>query len=592
MDMMQLEKFIYPSKQRNSEQEQKKYREAEYVMLDYGITVILYSDILHLIMEKTGQNIQFQKEIVEVGRDKNSDLLLEGKNMVARRQATFFYEKQIWFLRDNFSTNGTWINGRKMQPGKKYQLAAGDEINFAMAETVIFEKRIDKTVQPMKISEERVLELMERGIEGVAESNGEDKLAMKLVLSAMLYAPLYLPVDVDVADMFSSVDIEKLQAGDILQAKEGIRMRIRTFAIKNSVEFIPVFTSREEANRGESTSIVRLYPENYIPMLRDMNKPVGINMFSENGFIMNSQLVKNLALLLKTGIDSGSDIARWLADNLVGRSIAEKYEIVKMIGQGGLHTTYLVKNLHNNGFGVIKVCNKWNGYGGFEYEETIFTEGKVIKKLNHPGIPKLLDFVEDGEDSFIIKEYVEGKSLEEIVKKQGAQSTDRVVDWAKQLCNVLTYLHSQTTPYIYRDMKPSNVILQPDGKVKIIDFGAVRTYKMNQKEDTCCLGSKGYAAPEQFGGKQTDARTDIFGLGMTMFRLITGVNPVEPPYEVKPIRQINPELPRGMEYIISKCTQPDPDKRYQSCDELINDLDNYSSLNKPKGLFGKLFGRK
>ena len=115
---------------------------------------------------------------------------------------------------------------------------------------------------------------------------------------------------------------------------------------------------------------------------------------------------------------------------------------------------------------------------------------------------------------------------------------------------------------------------------------------MNQKEDTCCLGSKGYAAPEQFGGRQTDARTDIFGLGMTMFRLITGINPVEPPYEVKPIRQINPELPRGMEYIISKCTQPDPDKRYQSCDELINDLDNYASLNKPKGLFGKLFGRR
>ena len=95
-------------------------------------------------------------------------------------------------------------------------------------------------------------------------------------------------------------------------------------------------------------------------------------------------------------------------------------------------------------------------------------------------------------------------------------------------------------------MKPSNVILQPDGKIKIIDVGAVRTYKMNQKEDTCCLGSKVYAAPEQFGGKQTDARTDIFGLGMTMFRLITGVNPVEPAYEVKPIRQINPELPRGM----------------------------------------------
>lgn len=141
-------------------------------------------------------------------------------------------------------------------------------------------------------------------------------------------------------------------------------------------------------------------------------------------------------------------------------------------------------------------------------------------------------------------------------------------------------------------MKPHNVILTTDGTVKFIDFGIMRTYKTNRKNDTCCLGTKGYAAPEQYGGSQTDARTDIFGLGMTMFRLVTGVDPNEPPYEIKPIRSVNPNLPKGLEYIISKCIRPNPAERYQSCDELMLDLNNYLNLPKPKGIMGKLFGKK
>ena len=106
------------------------------------------------------------------------------------------------------------------------------------------------------------------------------------------------------------------------------------------------------------------------------------------------------------------------------------------------------------------------------------------------------------------------------------------------------------------------------------------------------MGTKGYAAPEQYGGcQQTDARTDIFGLGMTMHHLVTGVDPNQPPYETKPICQINPDLPKGLEYIISKCIQPNPDDRYQNCDELMDDLNNYMNLPK-KSFLGKLFGKK
>lgn len=108
--------------------------------------------------------------------------------------------------------------------------------------------------------------------------------------------------------------------------------------------------------------------------------------------------------------------------------------------------------------------------------------------------------------------------------------------------------------------------------------------------DTCWLGTRGYAAPEQYGGIcQTDAKTDIFGLGMTMHHLVTGVDPKEPPYETRPICQINPKLPKGLEYIITKCTQLNPADRYQTCEELMEDLNNYLVLPKPKGIFSKLF---
>lgn len=106
------------------------------------------------------------------------------------------------------------------------------------------------------------------------------------------------------------------------------------------------------------------------------------------------------------------------------------------------------------------------------------------------------------------------------------------------------------------------------------------------------MGKQMCAAPEQFGGSQTDARTDIFGLGMTLHHLVTGVDPRESPYETKPIYQINPSLPKGLEYIISKCTQLNPNDRYQNCDELMADLIDYMNLPKSKGVLRKLLGKK
>lgn len=220
----------------------------------------------------------------------------------------------------------------------------------------------------------------------------------------------------------------------------------------------------------------------------------------------------------------------------------------------------------------------------------------MMKKLEHPAIPLVVDIVEDETYIFIVRDYVEGDTLKFIVEREGAQDAEKVIDWGKQLCEVLQYLHSLNPPHIYRDMKPANIVLRTDGSLKLIDFGIMRLYDPRKRGDTCVLGTRGYVAPEQYGGMgQTDARTDIFGLGMTLHHLVTGVNPIEPPYEVKPIREVNPELPIGLEYIISKCIEPNPDNRYQSCDELYHDLCNYENLigpSKRESVFAKIFRKR
>lgn len=566
--------------------------ENEYVMLDPNITTVLYSDILRLTMMSSGKTVQFQKDVVEVGRDKICDLLLEGKSTVARRQATFLYEKDMWFLRDNFSTNGTWLNGAKIQPGKKYQLTTNDEINFAMAERIIFDKH-DYNTQPAGDPDAKALAFLEVGMDAFAKSDHKDEVSLKLILAALSDAPLYFPVEIDLEAMLGSVDPTKLKAGDTLQPTKDVKMRILTLTTENDVEFVPMFTSNDEVNKGPSASIIRFYPQDYLPKLVQMDKPVIINPFSENRFLLSKQLITEVLLpLVENKTKAQSEVVEQPVDNYIGKTIDGKYEVLKLIGQGGFYTTYLVRDIHINKAWAMKVCDKKNRHYSPSIRENILTEPYMMQKLDHPAIPKVVDIIEDEDSIFIIRDYIEGETLETIVRMYGAQPADKVIEWGKQMCSALGYLHSQNPPLIYRDMKPANTILKPDGSVKFIDFGIMRAYKPNQSSDTCCLGTKGYAAPEQFGGSQTDARTDIFGLGMTMFRLVTGINPTEPPYEIKPICLVNPNLPKGLEYIISKCTQPNPAERYQSCDELMADLNNYLGLPKPKGIFEKLFGKK
>lgn len=263
----------------------------------------------------------------------------------------------------------------------------------------------------------------------------------------------------------------------------------------------------------------------------------------------------------------------------IGSVIDGKYEILRKIGQGGMSVVYLAMDTHlNKQWAVKEIRKKGNGKDDVVIVNSLLAEANMMKKLDHPSLPRIVDIIDNGETIFVVMDYIEGESLDKILLEYGPQPEELVIAWAKQLCDVLSYLHSQKPPIIYRDMKPANIMLKPEGNIKIIDFGIAREYKEQSLADTTVLGTKGYAPPEQYSG-QTDARSDIFALGMTMHHLLTGIDPRGGEKYV-PVRMWNPELSEGIEIIIDKCVQPAAENRYQNCSDLLYDLEHPDLITK------------
>lgn len=264
----------------------------------------------------------------------------------------------------------------------------------------------------------------------------------------------------------------------------------------------------------------------------------------------------------------------------IGSLVDGKYKILSEIGHGGMSVVYMAINEKANKTWAVKEVRK-DGRMDFNIvRQGLMAEIDTLKRLKHPYLPSIVDVIEDNETFIIVMDYVEGRSLDKILEEHGVQQESGVVEWAKQLCDVLGYLHSRTPAIIYRDMKPANVMLKPDGTVTLIDFGTAKNYEINYGETTG-IGTIGYAAPEQYIGSglgRTDARTDIYCLGMTLYHLLTGQDPCRNLISDTSIRAVNPALSRGLDSIIRKCTAHQPEDRYQSCEELMHDLENYEIL--------------
>ena len=254
-----------------------------------------------------------------------------------------------------------------------------------------------------------------------------------------------------------------------------------------------------------------------------------------------------------------------------GMVLEDTYRILAVLGKGGSGTVYLARHMRGGRLWAVKEIQGT--------KSRLIMEAELLKRLRHPGLPAVGDVLEAEGMLYLVMDYIEGKSLKQILDEEGPQSEARAADWARQLCRVLAYLHGRSPPVIYRDLKPSNIMVRPDGRIVLVDFGTAREQKNEAGGDTLCLGTRGYAAPEQYGGNgQTGPETDIYGLGAVLYHVLTGKSPAEPPYGGQPLRRLRPELSEGMEQIVSVCMQADRRERYLSCEAFLEALDHSERL--------------
>lgn len=268
----------------------------------------------------------------------------------------------------------------------------------------------------------------------------------------------------------------------------------------------------------------------------------------------------------------------------VNAVVGKRYEILKQIGKGGMSAVYLAMDSTLQKQWAVKEI-KQDTKNAEQRElviKSLTVEANMIKGLDHPAIPRIVDLIEEKNSLFVVMDYVEGRPLSKVLKEEGPQSEEDVVNWGIQLCDVLDYLHRRSPQIVFRDMKPSNVMLTPDGNVKLIDFGIALEIQNGQQKDRPLigdnrqLGTPGFGAPEQFAENgRVDPRADIYALGATLFNLVTGRHPNVKRGGIVPIRQVNPELSEGLERIIARATQANPADRFQSCAEFAYALRHY-----------------
>lgn len=258
-----------------------------------------------------------------------------------------------------------------------------------------------------------------------------------------------------------------------------------------------------------------------------------------------------------------------LAPNDVLRGSRAEYKILSLIGRGGMGAVYRAQRLSDGTVWALKEMRPPPDAPETEVEENrklFMQEANLLRSLSHPSLPVVADTFENNQRPVLVMEYVPGQTLEHRIRDANAPLLEQqVLGYGIQVARVLHYLHTQNPPIIYRDLKPSNVIMTPEGMLKLIDFGVARTYKKAKSKDTVAMGSAGYAPPEQYGKGQTDARSDLYALGATLLHLLTNMPPI-PLQTPTPgsIRKMNPSVDADTEQVIIRAMALDPAKRFAS----------------------------
>jgi WD40 repeat protein len=243
-----------------------------------------------------------------------------------------------------------------------------------------------------------------------------------------------------------------------------------------------------------------------------------------------------------------------LASTLTGLLVSQaqlkgRYVILALAGRGGYGAVYKAMDISfGNRLVAIKEMSQstLNAQEFAAATEAFHHEAVLLANLTHPNLPRIYEqFTENGR-LYLVMDFIEGETLEQLIEKSPTRCipADRVLSLALQLCSVLEYLHTRQPPIVFRDLKPTNVMLTPTGHVFLIDFGIARHFKPGQKKDTTALGSSGYAPPEQYGKSQTTTRADIYSLGATLHELLSGKDPTDSPFRFEPLYLNDPTLTR------------------------------------------------
>ena len=254
-----------------------------------------------------------------------------------------------------------------------------------------------------------------------------------------------------------------------------------------------------------------------------------------------------------------------------GATLQNRYQIQDVLGVGGMGSVYRARDLRfpnvNKLVAVKEILNLAPDPSVREMiVKTFEREANILATLSHPAIPQIYDYFTQGDRSFLVQEYIEGKDLEAFLNDTpGLLSEDLVADWTVQLCDVLSYLHNhQPDPIVFRDLKPSNVMLDQHNRIRLIDFGIARAFAAGQKGTM--IGTEGYSPPEQYRGEASPAG-DLYALGATLHHLLTKQDPrLEPPFSFaeRPLRKLNPGVSPEFDAIIATSLNYNPSERFAS----------------------------
>lgn len=254
-----------------------------------------------------------------------------------------------------------------------------------------------------------------------------------------------------------------------------------------------------------------------------------------------------------------------------------RYQILEKKGEGGFSCVYKAKDINTGEVVALKKYKTYDVYNKQRLMADVERELNVLKCTTHPGLPKVFNIIFRDNGFYLVMEYVDGESLENILKERRWLRKKEIKDIGKQVLSVMYYLHSLEPPIIYRDLKPGNIILQNDGKVKLIDFGNAKKFNRDISADTIAVGTPKFAAPEQYGDKSgrgiynTDIRTDIYGVGALLYFLASGLKIREKGHI---LRKVLYRFRFGKNFVkmIRKSTRLYPKNRYKNDIEMLVDL--------------------